>query len=615
MRIKKFRVRNYKSIVDSGDCWLASDVTTLAGKNESGKSALLEALRDFDRNWEISEAAAPLSGEGNTSITLWLSVSREEAGEIVDATGLEDVDHLVELWFSEGIELTKTIDGYSISPEVAGPLDLEQGRIGFQKATSLLDVFQLGSLAELPAVPLPLLGGDIRVDAKAIDAFLAVIAKQVSGIVPGDLKANYLGELATLREMRSGIPSGVASDLVADEIAGHIPTFVFFSDFEDLLPNEVEVNTAHENGSVRDFAKISGLDLAKLAQTGDRQRRVNYLSRHSAQISDAFLQHWHQDRVFLDAMADGDKLQFWVREENNTEHFRADQRSRGFQWFLSFFLRLQAEGGDTNLVLIDEPGLYLHAKAQGDVLTVLEALPESSQVVISTHSPYLIRANRLDRVRLVVNDRAGNERQGTKVENKAHRGSDIDTMTPIVTALGLDVSNSLSTISKKSVFVEGISDYYYLEAMRLILGLSPKAFSIVPAVGATKVPILASLAIGWGLQWLALLDNDREGRSVARELQEELRVEPSHVVMASDIQGYATEDLFDPEDFRRLVLREKGEAEIGEGKNSEVAKRRSKAVLAKQFLDGVRSDPKTKLSAKTRKTFGELFEKLEKVLN
>ncbi len=57
MRIKKFRIKNYKSIIDSGDCYMDDFVTILAGKNESGKTSILEALEDFNDEKEIRKEA------------------------------------------------------------------------------------------------------------------------------------------------------------------------------------------------------------------------------------------------------------------------------------------------------------------------------------------------------------------------------------------------------------------------------------------------------------------------------------------------------------------------------------------------------------------------------
>ena len=220
---------------------------------------------------------------------------------------------------------------------------------------------------------------------------------------------------------------------------------------------------AKNNKIVQDFAKVSGLDLDEVIQTTDSQRRRNILSEHSATISGDFLNYWKQNELDLIAEPDGENLRLGVKELGKTMLFKPEQRSKGLQWFLSFYLRLNAEQGEINVILIDEPGLYLHAKAQKDVLKVLERTSQESQVIFSTHSPYLIDAKRLDRVRLILK----NEKDGTKIESKIHKGVDAnnETLTPIITAIGLDISNSFSIVGKKNVLLEGISDYYFMQAL------------------------------------------------------------------------------------------------------------------------------------------------------
>ena len=81
-----------------------------------------------------------------------------------------------------------------------------------------------------------------------------------------------------------------------------------------------------------------------------------------------------------------------------------DDRSKGFVWFFSFLAYFsQIERGDRDLVLLlDEPGLSLHAKAQGDFLRLIEnRLAPKHQVVYTTHSPFMIDARKLDRIRTV----------------------------------------------------------------------------------------------------------------------------------------------------------------------------------------------------------------------
>ena len=220
--------------------------------------------------------------------------------------------------------------------------------------------------------------------------------------------------------------------------------------FLDILPFELPLSQAKDNKPVQDFAKVSDLDLDKVINSTDSQQRRNLLSRHSAKISGDFKGYWEQAELELVAEPDGGNLRLGVREFGNTLLFKTEQRSKGFQWFLSFYLRLNAEQDQgRNVILIDEPGLYLHAKAQQDVLKVFENISEASQIIISTHSPYLIDTHRLDRVRLISKD----DQIGTRIENKIHKGAEAETLTPIITAIGLDLSSEFSIAGKKNVFV------------------------------------------------------------------------------------------------------------------------------------------------------------------
>ena len=47
MKLKRFRVQNFRNVTDSG--WVEmDDILTLVGKNESGKTSILKALWKFN---------------------------------------------------------------------------------------------------------------------------------------------------------------------------------------------------------------------------------------------------------------------------------------------------------------------------------------------------------------------------------------------------------------------------------------------------------------------------------------------------------------------------------------------------------------------------------------
>ena len=77
--------------------------------------------------------------------------------------------------------------------------------------------------------------------------------------------------------------------------------------------------------------------------------------------------------------------------------------SSGLQWFLSFYLIFLVESEDAHkgaILLLDEPGLTLHALAQEDLSDFFENLSKTNQIVYSTHSAHMIHADHLDPRRL-----------------------------------------------------------------------------------------------------------------------------------------------------------------------------------------------------------------------
>ena len=78
-------------------------------------------------------------------------------------------------------------------------------------------------------------------------------------------------------------------------------------------------------------------------------------------------------------------------------------RSKGFLWFFSFlvwFSKIQGDKNSNYILLLDEPGLSLHASAQNDLLRFIdEKLAPEYQVIYTTHSPFMIDSLKLNEVR------------------------------------------------------------------------------------------------------------------------------------------------------------------------------------------------------------------------
>jgi len=88
VKIKKFRIKNYKSIVDSGDCYLAEGITILAGKNESGKTSILEALEISISDKQIRDTARPIRHpEATPEISITFDVDKNNSKRACQGTG------------------------------------------------------------------------------------------------------------------------------------------------------------------------------------------------------------------------------------------------------------------------------------------------------------------------------------------------------------------------------------------------------------------------------------------------------------------------------------------------------------------------------------------------
>lgn len=552
MKLIKFRIQNYMSIKDSGWCWLASDVTTLAGKNESGKSAILEALKDFDfRSEPIPDSAIPLDGGGDPKIEMCFQISDSTLGAVAEEANI-------------------TICADTIK-------NLSEKHFFITKSSN--DEYDLGEETKQ----------------------LVIEAIKESKTEDNEDEEGDLDEEDHTKQF-------------LHMFVRYMPRFILFNDFLDILPFEIPLSQANDNRPVQDFAKVSGLDLEKIINTTDSQQRRNLLSARSAIISGDFKGYWEQAELELVAEPDGGNLRLGVKESGNTTLFKTEQRSKGFQWFLSFYLRLNAEQSQANnVILIDEPGLYLHAKAQEDVLKVFENISKESQVIISTHSPYLIDSHRLDRVRLISKD----DQTGTRIENKIHKGAEAETLTPIITAIGHDLSNEFSIVGKKNVLLEGISDYYFLQALRKSTNTNEVNF--IPCVGAPRISQLVSLLIGWDLGFLAVLDNDPQGKKTAKELREKLLIDDSRIIFISEASNFSTEDLFTHDDFNNFVLKdEESKNADSETLNSKFLKdnKLDKVLLAKKFFEAMNDgESGIKLSEETLGAFGEVFKKIEKGFN
>ncbi|MHB8868728.1 MAG: ATP-dependent nuclease [Thermoleophilia bacterium] len=550
MRVAAFRIRNFRSIVDTGWVDLSRDgITGLVGQNEAGKTSVLRAIFAFD------------DGE-------------------VTADDQRSDDSLPEVYLSFELDQlpSKLMDHVELPDAIDARITESGGRINLLRSWDK--------------------------DLQAMDHILD----------PGQKLAETLFAEDDAERAGETYVGPISGRQFAKEFWHFTPEFTLFSDEASLLPSHIDLADLRKPNSeaeglqaVKNFIELAGLvvgDLGDPKKQRPEERRLRDASQH---ITADFQSFWEQtvgreNRVSFECVlkrydpasgkAGEPYLEFLVND--NREKLHLKQRSKGLQWFLSFYLQLRAsaknnEKGTTTqtLFLIDEPGGSLHAKAQANVLKVLEDLKQNIQVIYATHSPFLINVEELGR--LLIAERSDNEDEGSPtVVKDVHRfsGDHVDALFPIYAAIGADLSHQRIVEKTDNVLLEEMSAYHYLRAFWLLTGEKATAH-FVPGSGATTTaPMFANLFTGWGLRYVVLVDNDDQGKRTIRKIKKHLFAGRDDLASNDLITlrvGETIEDVLTPEDFKHRVLLDPDLTYTESNGEYVKSARRPKGLLAAQF--------------------------------
>ena len=387
-----------------------------------------------------------------------------------------------------------------------------------------------------------------------------------------------------LSVLATSFKRGSATLAVIDLLSPRMPEFVYFSQYQRMdgrVPLQT-LNQKKQNGQPLSdseqtfvhFCEFAGSSLDELASITRFESLIAKFEAASNKITDQIFKYWTQNKNLTvlfsrDPGLSGDPVPFntglvfniRIKNEIHKVSVPFDDRSAGFVWFFSFlvlFSQLRKSHGDNLLLLLDEPGLTLHGKAQGDLLRFIkEQLAPKHQVIYTTHSPFMIPPEELLSVR-TVEDVVHTDEKGTVLEVKGTKvGSDVlsvdrDTLFPLQAALGYDITQTLF-VGKNTLLVEGPSDLLYLKFFSDRLRelnrahLHP-AWVICPVGGLDKVSAFLSLFGAHHLNVAVLVDvatGQKKKAEDLRRLSDEI-LKTGHVFPAT---RYVNQDEADIEDL------------------------------------------------------------------
>lgn len=556
MKLTSFHVRVFRNVVDSGEIKVIGN-TCLVGKNEAGKSACIEALHRLN-------PAKAASFSLLDDYPRWLKKEHELTGEIKKATPITATFELtddevvnIEDEFCAGVLKSKEIVAsrkYDADIKLQLQVDFDAFIEWFngQHANSIKRKVKAKTSEELMK-EFGRISGETTPDTNepTDDAKEAKQAKV---------------ELEKVLKKEQSLTAALSSYLLP-----RLPKMFYFSVYSQLRGryNFNEVFPAIANGS-NDEETQTAADFLKLAKvTAESVQAVNFeesnaeLEAVSSLLTRRVKENWKQNphlRLLVkiesvqNTQGHMDRfLQFRVEDTRHDFTSRLDRRSTGFQWFVSFMASFFEFEAEKNIILLlDEPGLSLHARAQMDLLDSIDKnLTKGRQVIYTTHSPFMVRTEALDRVRIV--EDKGPE-HGSTVTNDAGTTSDPDTLFPLQAALGYDIAQSLF-IGNRNILLEGVSDFIYLSVMSSHLGTLgratvPSNARLLPAGGATNIPTFIAL-LGASLDIVVLLDGNAQRQKIDNVIADG-RLRKSNVLSIdqfSTVKGADIEDLFEPDEY------------------------------------------------------------------
>jgi len=264
----------------------------------------------------------------------------------------------------------------------------------------------------------------------------------------------------------------------------------------------------------------------EISEWADKKRERGILLRSAAtQLTLSFKKWWLQGNYIFDFEADGNHFRINVSDTLRPEPIELEGRSRGLQWFFSFFLvfLVETKEGHTNtILLLDEPGLSLHPIAQYDLAKFFKKLSEENQLLYTSHSPFLVDMDNLANVKAVYVDSVTGR---TKVSSNL-RYNEVDaekSIYPIHAALGLTVSDTL-LLGCLPILVEGVSDQVYLSLIkRFLIGKGKLQYSkeivFIPTGGVKGMgPVSKLVSSREDKLPVVLLDSDRAGKDYKKQL-------------------------------------------------------------------------------------------------
>ncbi|KAB1441334.1 AAA family ATPase [Pseudodesulfovibrio senegalensis] len=549
MHLSHYQVLNYKNIDDSTKIDTGSKVTCFVGKNEAGKTTLLQALyrlnpveectydevRDYPRKKLRAYQRNVKSGKEQVATVLKTVFT-------LDTSDIHAISEEHGSCVSKGAKLSVDIK-YNGNRTIGLSVDEEEWLKNYIKD-------KRASEEESPTVK----------TTKDIESQIAAL----EALEDQTVVAGWIDELKNIQD--KSLTIHIWNTILEDRI----PKIFFFDDYRIMKGQASldQITDSTDDGikTLNELLALADITPQELQQNTNYEHHKANLEAIANEITDDVFKYWKQNsqlEVEFDvnrAPGNNQAEIFHVRIKNNKHRVTVpfDERSRGFVWFFSFLTAFKKLSQDHSnvIILLDEPGLNLHASAQADLLRFIEeVLATDHQIIYTTHSPFMIDSQHLERVRTVEDL----EDVGVKVSSDC-LSVDHNTVFPLQAAMGYSLAQTLF-LGPNCLLVEGPSDLLYMQILSEVLrdkgreGLSDK-WAITPVGGADKLATFATLIGSNELNICVLMDITKKDQQRVDNLIKNHFLTRKQIIELNQFtkqKDADIEDLFTPGEYIKLV--------------------------------------------------------------
>jgi len=568
LRLRKFRVQAFRCIHDSGDI-VVGDLAAFVGRNESGKTTILQALTMLNRDEMISELdlCDEMTERLKSEIRIVegdFELNHDETEIIKEKFPSLHLTNLKIFRTNKNAEIQYDFGDIHVNKEERQNLeywqDITKQLSDFVESipnhiSKKLDTdFFTGSMPRNKKI--------IQAELDGFSSNLYAIATEEKQVISEWEETNS----KIIKNIKKILIDNTESEALKNFIEDSLhPRFVYFSDYKKILGNinlaeyikesETEASAGIEYiegfdraETVRNLLYLAEFEIEKLEEfKNSPSKLIKFLNIASKKLTERLNPSWKGEAINVELRLNPGNILSVVlsdvhKDGTITNTGLLNRRAEGFKWTFSFIVNFAAETQKAELkeaiLLLDEPARNLHPTQQMGISDLLKNLAGSNQVLYATHSPFMIFDYTPGNLLVVELDR---KKHLSKIFYDYWKADDA-TLTPILYGLSKGLVDSITDRevgynSRPLIIVEAMSDTMYLNAFDKFLqdpNISMNPLNIVPAYNKNSVLPLSIFYHTHGYNTFVLLDNDHESNQIAQQLKNNKFSDPQIIFFESN---------------------------------------------------------------------------------